>query len=227
MIGVAVPAHNEEAALGRCIASLQRAARHPALRGEAVRIVVVLDACTDGSEAVATAGGVAVLPVQARNVGRARRAGADALLAAGATWLAFTDADTEVADDWLVAQVLHRQAGADAVCGCVSVADWSMHSLQVRGRYEAHYRPVDGHRHIHGANLGVAAAAYVQAGGFRPLACSEDVALVEDLEASGARIAWSITPRVHTSARRQARARGGFADFLLGLEAACGRGSPA
>ena len=61
------------------------------------------------------------LAVQARNVGLARQAGAQALLAAGARWLAFTDADSEVADDWLVAQLRHQQAGADAVCGCVTV----------------------------------------------------------------------------------------------------------
>lgn len=222
MIGVAVPAHDEQALLGRCIAALQRAARHPGLQGEPVQLVVVLDACSDGSaEVVAAAGAdVLALQVQHRNVGRTRAAGAQALLAAGARWLAFTDADSEVADDWLVAQLAHHQAGADAVCGCVTVADWSMHSPQVRGRYEALYRPVDGHRHIHGANLGVQAEAYRRAGGFRPLACSEDVALVHDLEAGGARIAWSITPRVHTSARMQARARGGFADHLLGLAAA-------
>lgn len=220
MIGIAVPAHNEQALLGRCITALQRAAGHPGLRGEPVQLVVVLDACTDASAAIAAAHGAMPLVVQHRNVGRTRAAGAQALLDAGAQWLAFTDADSEVADDWLVAQLAHHQAGADAVCGCVTVADWSMHSVQVRGRYEAHYRPVDGHRHIHGANLGVQAAAYLRTGGFRPLACGEDVALVHDLEASGARIAWSTTPRVHTSARRQARARGGFADFLLGLEAA-------
>lgn len=221
MIGVAVPAHDEEALLGGCIAALQRAARHPGLQGEAVQLVVVLDSCSDGSAAVvAAAAGVQAIEVAHRNVGRARAAGAQALLAAQARWLAFTDADSEVADDWLVAQLAHHQAGADAVCGCVTVADWSMHSPQVRGRYEALYRAVDGHRHIHGANLGVQAQAYRRTGGFRPLACAEDVALVHDLEAAGARIAWSITPRVRTSARRQARARGGFADHLLGLAAA-------
>lgn len=220
MIGVAVPAHNEEAALGRCLAALRRAAGHPALAGEPVLLLVVLDACTDDSAGIAEAGGALCLPVQARNVGQARRAGAAALLAAGARWLAFTDADSEVADDWLVAQLRHQQAGADAVCGCVTVDDWSLHSAQVRSRYEAHYRATDGHRHIHGANLGVCAQAYRRAGGFRPLACSEDVALVQDLQATGAHIAWSVTPQVRTSARRQARARGGFADFLLGLEIA-------
>ncbi|HUD32119.1 MAG TPA: glycosyltransferase family 2 protein, partial [Variovorax sp.] len=73
---------------------------------------------------------------------------------------------------------------------------------------------------IHGANLGVSAEAYERVGGFRPLACSEDVALVEALQASGARIAWSAAPRVTTSARADARARGGFGDTLLAVIAA-------
>ena len=59
---------------------------------------------------------------------------------------------------------------------------------------------------INRANLGVAAEAYRRAGGFAPLACSEDVALVESLTAIGARIAWSAGPRVTTSGRTDARA---------------------
>ena len=47
------------------------------------------------------------------------------------------------------------------------------------------------------------------------VSCSEDVELVSALEACGARIAWSCRPRVTTSARRLARAPGGFADALL------------
>jgi thymidine phosphorylase len=73
---------------------------------------------------------------------------------------------------------------------------------------------------VHGANLGVSAEAYLRAGGFQALACSEDVALVEALKASGARIAWSAAPRVTTSARTNARARGGFGDTLLAVVAA-------
>jgi len=42
--------------------------------------------------------------------------------------------------------------------------------------------------------------------------CSEDVALVRALEATGARIAWSAKPRVITSSRRDGRARGGHPD---------------
>lgn len=215
MIGVAVPAHNEEAVLGACLAALRRAAAHPALRGEAVMPLVVLDACTDGGARVVQAAGVDALVVEARNVGAARRAGAAALLSRGARWLAFTDADSRVADDWLAAQLALR---ADAVCGCVTVDDWTPYHPEVRRRYDAHYRHADGHRHVHGANLGVSAAAYRRAGGFRPLRSSEDVRLVRDLERTGARIAWSAKPRVVTSSRREGRAKGGFADFLGGLE---------
>jgi hypothetical protein len=103
---------------------------------------------------------------------------------------------------------------ADAVCGSICVDDWAAHPQQVRDYFRQTYVDADGHRHVHGANLGVSAQAYRRAGGFAPLACSEDVALVEQLQASGACIAWSAAPRVVTSARRASRARGGFGDTL-------------
>lgn len=218
MIGVVVPAHDEVSLIGHCLDALHRAACHPALGGEPVRVVVVLDACSDGTaEAVrATAmAGLTTIDVDLRNVGAARAAGADVLLAESARWLAFTDADSRVADDWLAAQLA---LGAEAVCGCVGVDDWSPFGHEVQLRHDANYRHADGHRHVHGANLGVAPVAYVRAGGFKPLRCGEDVQLVEDLQRAGADIAWSAAPRVLTSARRTARARGGFSDFLVSLE---------
>jgi glycosyltransferase involved in cell wall biosynthesis len=54
MIGVIVPAHNEEALLAPCLAALIEASRHADLAGEAVRIVVVLDACSDFTGAMPT-----------------------------------------------------------------------------------------------------------------------------------------------------------------------------
>ena len=53
------------------------------------------------------------------------------------------------------------------------------------------------------------------AGGFRALASREDIELVRELERSGARIAWSAAPRVLTSSRTNARAKGGFGDAVL------------
>lgn len=214
MIGIVVPAHNEEAGLPACLGSLLRAASHHVLGGEPVRILVVLDSCTDGSAAIALAYPVTTLSIHARNVGMARLVGAAQLLAAGARWLAFTDADSIVADSWLSDQLSLR---SDAVCGCVTVQDWSDHPDIVRVRHGAHYQDRDGHRHVHGANLGVSAHAYARAGGFRALALGEDVALVDALLASGANVAWSARPRVTTSARKIARAVGGFAHFLAEL----------
>jgi glycosyltransferase involved in cell wall biosynthesis len=211
MIGVIVPAHNEQALLSTCLAALRAAARHAGLGGEPVCQIVVLDTCTDFSGAIARAYGVQTLTVRARNVGVARAAGAAMLLAAGARWLAFTDADTRVSAGWLVAQL---SLGADAVCGSIAVDDWSTHPDGVREHFRRVYVDADGHRHVHGANLGVSAEAYLRAGGFPPLACSEDVVLVDRLIESGARIAWSAAPRVVTSARSIVRARGGFGDTL-------------
>lgn len=214
MIGVVIPAHNEQGYLEDCLRAVLLAASHPALLGETVRIVVVLDSCTDGSAAIALAHPVTVLTIDARNVGAARWQGAQELMSAGARWLAFTDADSMVSENWLVDQLA---LGADAVCGCVTVDDWSDHSELVRSRYHAHYQDRDGHRHVHGANLGVSARAYGQCGGFSRLALGEDVALVDALIASGANVVWSARPRVTTSARKVARAAGGFSHFLLNL----------
>ena len=214
MIGVVIPAHNEERCLEACLRSVLEAAAHPLLEAERVDIVVVLDSCSDGSRAIAQSFPVTVVEVQARSVGVARATGAHTLIEAGARWLACTDADTTVPADWLAAQLAH---GADAVCGVVEVDDWSLHHQQVRARYEACYTDCDGHSHIHGANLGVTSAAYLLAGGFPALACHEDVHLVRALQALGAHIAWSRSVRVRTSARLDFRAQGGFGSYLVGL----------
>lgn len=228
MIGVVVPVHDEEACLGDCLAALRFAATCPLLSGEAVSIVIVLDACSDQSQRIVLAHAMQAdlrwrldcIAVNAHNVGAARAAGAQLLLQQGARWLAFTDADTRVSPSWLSTQL---GLNADAVCGTVAVDDWSPHGANadtLREHYARTYTDADGHRHIHGANFGVRASAYLRAGGFAPLACSEDVAMVAALQESGAHIAWSAAPRVTTSARRHARARGGFGDTLLQVVAA-------
>jgi glycosyltransferase involved in cell wall biosynthesis len=211
LIAVVVPAHDEEASIGACLESLRAAARCEALGGETVRIIVVLDACTDGTAAIARSLGASTVSVCARNVGLARAVGAQLAVSAGARWLAFTDADTTVAPDWFSVQL---GLGSDAVCGTVAVRDWSAHDAYVRHHFEATYRDADDHRHIHGANLGVSASAYVRVGGFPSLTSSEDVALVHALRDAGHTIAWSAAPRVVTSARRSYRAPAGFGATL-------------
>lgn len=214
MIGVVVPAHDEEACLGECLDALRMAALHPALRGEYVDIVVALDACSDRSADIAARYGVRTLSLTRRNVGAARAVGAQAVLDAGARWLGFTDADSTVAPDWLASQL---GLASEAVCGTVEVREWGGYSDDLQQRYRTAYHDMPGHRHIHGANLGVASGAYLRAGGFQELCTGEDVALVRALEATGASIAWTNLPRVVTSARRQYRAPDGFGAHLAGL----------
>ncbi len=211
MIAVIVPAHNEEAHIGDCLAAVRLASRSRFLLGEPVATIVVTDACTDQTAAIARRVGAAVVEVQGRNVGVARAAGAELALAGGARWLAFTDADSLVGRDWLVAQLALQ---CDAVCGTVAVDDWGDYGERMQRHYRLTYTDADGHHHIHGANLGVSAAAYRRAGGFQALASSEDVALVEALRNSGASIAWSAAPRVVTSSRKTFRAPAGFGATL-------------
>lgn len=215
MIGIVIPAHNEAAQIVRCVEAARVAGANPRLLGESVEVLVVLDDCSDETGALAAASGASTLRVDARNVGLARDAGAQWMLQRGARWLAFTDADTSVSAEWLVHQLALE---SDVVCGTVAVEDWSPHRDDadfLRDHFAKTYSDVEGHRHIHGANLGVCAIAYQKAGGFAAAACSEDVALVAALEATGAKIAWSAIPRVTTSSRTDARARGGFGDTLI------------
>lgn len=215
MLGIVIPAHNEENDIARCVGAARLAASHPALAGEAVEVLVVLDSCTDATAVLAAQAGAHTLSMRARNVGTARAMGAEALLARGARWLAFTDADTVVSPGWLADQL---SLDAEAVCGSIGVDDWSPHGAHaalLKAHFLETYTDADGHHHIHGANLGVSADAYRRVGGFPHLTCSEDVAFVRALEAAGIQIAWSARPRVATSARREARAEGGFADALL------------
>ena len=212
-----VPAHDEQALLPACLASLRLAARHPALRHVQVHIVPVLDACSDDSGAVAPG----ALEVRARNVGVARAAGFAAVLAreAGrppaALWLATTDADSTVPVDWLATQLGLASLGADVVAGTVQVQDWSEQPAAVRQRFARSYgAPGQGHRHVHGANLGLSAAAYLDAGGVPPLALAEDQALVDALRLRAHRLVATGQIPVVTSGRRESRTVGGFADHL-------------
>lgn len=216
MIGVVIPAHNEARRLGHCLRAVKRAALEAERTGRTVQILVVLDRCNDASAAIAFRHGVATLAVDAGNVGIARRTGAAWMLERGAQWLAFTDADSRVPAHWLLSQL---QFAADAVCGTVHVERWQpWQSAALRQHYRSRYEAREGHRHVHGANLGVCAQAYERAGGFAPLPAHEDVHLVRALEASGAQIVWTARHSVATSSRRDSRAREGFGDYLASLE---------
>jgi glycosyltransferase involved in cell wall biosynthesis len=225
LVGVVVPAHNEQDLLPACLASLRRAAR--ALHGTQAHLVVVADACRDRTLQVARRGGAAVVTIGARSVGAARAAGVrEVLRHAGHldpanVWLATTDADTLVPACWLREHARYGNQGWDAVVGTVRVGDWSGYGPGVRSLFRARYGAGTGpHAHVHGANLGFSAAAYLRAGGFPDLPTAEDRALVAALTASGGRVRRTRALAVVTSARREARAPHGFSDYLAELEAA-------
>ena len=217
MISVVIPVHNEAALLGGCLEAIERAARDARLESEPVEVVVVLDACTDRSAAVAAHHRAQIVSLDAHCVGAARALGASFAMDSGARWIAFTDADTIVPADWLSAQMA---AAADAVCGAVWIADWSGHPSGVRERFLLQYGAFDA-RHIHGANLGLSVAAYRMSGGFRPLPQGEDAALISSLIERGVEVAWNASPRVTTSARWDSAVEGGLASVLRDLRETC------
>jgi hypothetical protein len=215
-----VPAHDEQALLGACLASVAIAARHPALRSTDVVVVPVLDACSDDSGVFAPG----ALEISARNVGVARAAGFAEVLRCqagrppGALWLTTTDADSTVPADWLAEQIRLASAGVQVVAGTVRVEDWSDQPLSVQREFQRTYgSPGAGHLHVHGANLGLSAASYLDAGGVPPLALAEDQALVATLRARATRLVATGRIPVTTSARRESRTAGGFADHLRSL----------
>ncbi len=226
-VGVVVPAHDEEELLPDCLAALhataaQAGAQRPGLR---VRIVVAADACSDGTAALARDAGVTVVVLGARNVGRARAAGLRQILRhvprnelATGVWLATTDADSRVPPDWLARQLRYAAAGWEAVAGTVSVTDWTGHSPGTAAEFARQYGVWQGpHPHVHGANLGFTAPAYLDVGGFRPLRTGEDRALVAAMQAQGRRVLRASSLPVVTSARRRYRAPSGFGYDLTTL----------
>jgi glycosyltransferase involved in cell wall biosynthesis len=222
-VGVVVPAHNEQDLLPSCLAAVQRAAGQLTI---GVHLVVVADACTDRTAALARDQGATVVEAGARNVGAARRAGVEQVLrrtrhlGPASVWLATTDADTLVPRAWLTRQLRYARQGWGGVVGTVRVADWAGHPPAVPVLYNRRYRSWRGrHPHVHGANLGFSAAAYLAAGGFRPLPTAEDHGLVNDLQAAGVRLLRTTRIPVVTSARTHARAPGGFGCFLAALAA--------
>lgn len=221
VVGVVMPARDEATLLPRALAALGETATVARRRGVTVDLLVVADSCSDGTAEVARAAGVRVLEVSAGAVGPARAAGLDDILLRHPAvprdrlWLASTDADSQVPSSWLSVQIDLAAAGADLVLGTVEVDDWSEHPTHVELAWRAAYDPSDGHGHIHGANVGARADAYIAVGGFPAVGLDEDVALAAAL-AHRTVVRTGAIP-VLTSARVTARARGGFADHLAEL----------
>lgn len=225
---VAVPARNEQALLGRCLEAV--AAAVDQVRAQAdVHVVVAADGCSDDTEAVA-AGALSgqhasIVRLHARNVGVTRAAAVASGLAvirptADRAWIAMTDADSVVPVEWLSAHLHAAHAGFDAVVGAVAVDDWSGRPRPLDAGLWHHRRAQRraGIRPVHGANLGVSAAALAAVGGVPAQALAEDAALVRRLAEAGRAVLYDDELVVRTSARRSGRAPGGFSTLLDDLE---------
>lgn len=212
-IVVVVPAHNEQALLPSCLDSISAAVAETAIPAE---VIVVLDDCSDGTAACVMPPTTAVV-VTGRSVGQARKIGFESSRWTDETWFATTDADSVVPVHWLTAQIEAVAEGADAYVGTVVGDDWARWPAEVADRFSAAYQASDGHRHVHGANLGLWADVYFGVGGFALVDHDEDVDLVNRLRVAGVPIEWSARAPVITSTRPHGRLSGGFADHLRGL----------
>lgn len=229
-IAVVLPIRDEEQRLGAAVEHVRSAMDRWESSGPGrTRLVLVLDDCTDGSPQIASRAAAAdtrisIVTTAVRCVGAARALGVCAALAAIPAsslhrhWIASTDADTLVPTTWLEVFAEAAEAGADALLGTVEP------DVTELGRYryvewQRGYTRQDGHEHIHGANLGVRASAYRDAGGFPSVSGDEDIGLVTALRSRGADVRSSAELHAVTSGRLQGRAEHGFAEYLAQLPA--------
>lgn len=223
---VVVPARDEADHLPQALDALQLAVG-AVLRyapGLLVSVTVVLDSCRDGSAyVVAGRPWVRAVEVEHGVVGRSRAAGVDRARAAAPdvpadqVWVACTDADTVVPTQWLVRQLAMAEGGAEYYLGVVHPDTEQLDPL-TRARWWERHHLVEGHTHVHGANMGFTLAAYDAVGGFAPLATGEDVELAAALGASGRTGVATADCPVLTSGRTAGRAPLGFASYLQDLE---------
>ncbi len=218
-IGVIIPARNEEDLLADALAAATHAKEHLNGLGRTppwVRIILVLDSCTDSSAAIAAMWpGVETIAVNYRSVGAARRHGISHLLntcdaSAETVWIANTDADSRVPVDWLACQWELARAGAGLVLGTIRPNFDDLNEGQ-RHRWLAAHIPGLAQGNVHGANLGFRADHYRKVGGFRLVDEHEDVLLVASLKAIGVPTVATAQCCVLTSGREYGRTPGGYA----------------
>lgn len=155
-----------------------------------------------------------------------------------------TDADTVVSPDWVAQNLYEIQQGADAVGGAIQILPDELADLDAHTRlaYERDltlqrlcaqlecildpvlFDPWPRHAQNFGASLACTPAAYRRCGGLPSVRVLEDVALVEALRATHARIRHSPAVRVFTSARLLGRTEVGLSGQLRawGEQAASG-----
>lgn len=225
---VAVPARNEQDRIEACIQSIL-AARDQLAKGLHVVVSIAVDSPTDATAALVSSAAdrdPSVLGIVGSwgSAGGSRRAavssglsrvGRSSLVCSGQTWIATTDADSQVPVDWLTQQVRLANRGLDAVAGTVALAADADLTDELSCLFDRNYRvEASTHHHVHGANMGLRANAYLAAGGFPEVERSEDRQLWNALVDRGFRVISPPHLRVETSGRLKGRVAGGFADAM-------------
>ena len=177
-----------------------------------------------------------IFPLAEQTAGHARRLAmqrAAAMVQPGAALLC-TDADGQVAPDWLAANLFHIRHGADAVAGraVISPADAALipTALHAADALECLYAalldeiasvldpdpadPWPRHTEHSGASICVKQDAYHRAGGIPAESLGEDRAFFQALRAIGANIRHAPEVLVTVSGRISGRAVGGMADTI-------------
>ena len=234
---VVVPARDEQDLVGACLRAL---AGQRGVAPEEYEVLLVLDRCTDETEARAAK--VAAEHPEFRlyslegpgaGSGLARRVGMEAackrLLAVRGPegLICSTDADTVVAPDWIATQLRAVDAGAKAIGGRIDLAEAGtlppgvlrLHAENSRMRHEKLLADPGRagrteHWQFSGASLALTAETYRSVGGLRPLESLEDEHLGEVLRKRGVPIERLLSVRVTTSPRLKGRASRGLSHDL-------------
>jgi len=106
MISFIVPAHNEQACLGRTLQAIHESARAV---GQPYEVIVVNDASTDATPDIALQNGARVVSVNHRQIAATRNSGARAAL--GERFF-FVDADTTINPDAVASALRYMDKGA-------------------------------------------------------------------------------------------------------------------
>jgi hypothetical protein len=131
-------------------------------------------------------------------------------------WLANTDADSEVPLDWLSVMCRMADDGADVVLGNAIPQPRHL-SPVLEHAWFARHQLGDGHRHVHGANIGIRADAYLSLGGWTSMTTGEDITLAARADAAHLQVLRTGMIPVRTSARTTGRAPHGFGEYLRRL----------
>lgn len=193
MISFIVPAHNEEAWIGRCLASIRTTMEKLA---EPYEVIVVDDASTDSTPQIAEQIGARTIRVEHRKISAVRNAGACA--ASGEVFF-FVDADTQINERAVSAALTVLRAGA-AGGGCVFDFDGP---TPLWGRIILFFavRAARLIRWVGGCFLFCTREAYSAAGGFsESLYAGEDLAFVQALKKVGRFVV--LKPKVVSSGRK-------------------------